>query len=110
MDNNSQNQQDSGFPLHPSSSYSIIGSANQQQKKKEKRAYTKRETIGAVCLFFLSFLLCRSAPFYKFPLGNAVVCTLALILATASLSIKKPAQKNMSALPFFVFCVLLDLS
>lgn len=78
--------------------------------KKENRTYTTRETLGAVFIFLISFLFCRSFPFVSFPLGNYTVCILALLLCAVHLILKKPEKSSPSAYPFLLFCILFAFS
>ena len=76
------------------------------QQKPEHRQYTAAESIGALCILLLSFLFCRTSPFGTYPLGNLIVCALALTLCAVRVSsIKRKGVSPLSRI-FFVFSVL----
>ncbi len=96
--NQSQNQA-------PEYSYTPIYTVT--QKKKE---YTLPESVGAVIVYLLAFLFCRSFPFTVYPLGCFAVCAITLLCTLIYLEKVKPEPSSALSYVFLVFSVMLCIS
>ncbi len=78
-------------------------------KPKETTVYSKWESIGAVILYVLAFLFCRSLTDDGGYLAILLVCVLTLTLTAAHVILKKPQSGSAAVLAFPIYALMLAL-
>ncbi len=76
----------------------------------KKETYTKAENAAAAIIYILSFLLCRTFPFVRYPMACFLVCTITLIFTLVYLKRKNIAKAPTITYSFLGCALLLSLS
>lgn len=108
-----QNQTPHQIPTPPASSGMYdgwLGSPSTfvsfSEKKKECAVYSKWESVGALLIYLLAFLFCRSLTGDGGYLAMTIVCVLTLMLTAAHLIFKNPEKGAGTAYAFPAYALL----